>query len=56
MRKPKDATPKKYSKKVTEIVAAAQKFAEEKRSQGWTRQDAAAKLKKMLESDTGSDE
>jgi len=52
-----DQQPKKRYKESTKaIVAGAFKFAEEKRAQGWTRQDAAANLKKMLESDTGDDE
>ena len=44
---------KRYSKKTKEIVAAAKKFAADKRAAGWSRADAAASLKKMLESKTG---
>lgn len=36
------------------IVAKAKKWAEEKRKEGWTREDFAKGLKEMLESDDGS--
>ena len=46
---------KAYAQSTREIVAGAFRFAEEKRKQGWTREDAAAGLKAMLESDTGDE-
>jgi hypothetical protein len=47
---------KQYEDSTKAAVAGAFKFAQEKRSQGWTRQDAAASLKSMLESDTGDEQ
>ena len=50
-----DEKPSIKSDSVKAIVEGAKKFAQDKKSQGWTKQDAAASLKKMLESDTGDE-
>jgi hypothetical protein len=47
---------KQYRDSTKAIVAGALEFAKEKTAQGWTRRDAAASLKRMLESDTGDEE
>jgi hypothetical protein len=39
---------RRYKKSTRALVAAAFRFAEEKRAKGWTREDAAASLKRML--------
>ncbi len=44
---------KQYSDSSNAIVQRAMEFAEEKKAQGWTKDDAANALKNMLKSDTG---
>jgi hypothetical protein len=39
---------KEYKESTRAIVAAALKFAQEKQAMGWTKQDAARELKRML--------
>jgi hypothetical protein len=47
---------KMASEKTKAIVEAAFKFVEEKRAEGWTREDFLNSLKAMLDSDTGESE
>ena len=50
--KKKEGPPGHEQDTTIEIVAAAIRFAAKKRAEGWTKQDFAAALKKMFESDT----